>query len=718
MMQDVIDVLYIAEKPSLAVAISDVLPGSAIKMRTHITIGTTVLTWCFGHMLEQLMPEEYDTRYKTWNFDDLPFVPREWKKKPRKDAAAQVAAIKSLHARAKRIVHAGDPDQEGQLIVDELLAHFGNTKPVSRILVNDYNVEKVRESIAAIQPNTNARFTGWSAWAECRSRLDFMFGINLTRAFTLRAKSGGYDGVTSVGRVQTPTLAMVVTRDELIENFKPIPFYSLTSTAIAGEARFDAKWKPRETQEGLDDERRLVDGALATTLASRLSRAPVKVTEFVESTKTQSAPLPFSLKTLQMAANDHFGYTGTQTLDAAQALYETHKLTTYPRGDSQHLSLAQHAESAARLAAVAANFPALLGAVATANPQRRSDAFNDSKVTAHHAIVPTATRSRTDNLSETERNIYELISRVFVAQFHPPHLYQQSNGTLDVGGETFVASGRRTTDPGWKAIFTAIDDEADTEQGTSPQSLPPLSVGAPLTNGGVRALSKHTTAPARFTHKTLLGAMGNAHKYVTNPAAKARLKEGQGIGTPATSAGIIDELVKRGYIDSKKGSKHLISSSIARTVIHALPPIATDAGFTGLTEQTLDQVAAGAIEPHIFLQKSAELVANLVRQAARTEMKFPVHSCPLCKEGILRRRKGTKGHFWGCSRYDAGCKAAYDDNKGKPQFAPRAKKAAGKKPAGKKAGGGGGAASKPAARGKSARTVARRGADRSGGAER
>lgn len=694
--------LYIAEKPSLAEAIAAALPGTSKKTRTHIEMSNgTVLTWCFGHLLEQVKPEEYDAKYASWRLDDLPILPTNWKLHPVAKTASQLAAIKSFLPNATRIVHAGDPDQEGQLIVDEVLAYLRNTKPVMRILVNDYNNAKVKQAIAGIQPNTGAQFRGWSHWALCRSRLDWMFGMNLSRAYTLKAREGGYESVLSVGRVQTPTLAIIVARDNAIDGFKSIPFYALTASVEAKGVAFQAAWKAKEGQPGLDEQGRLTDLRTASELQARLSAAPAVVSSFEATAKTRSAPLPFYIDTLQMAANDRFGYTAAQTLEAAQSLYETHKLTTYPRSDCPYLSRDQHAETPGRLKAIAAVFPGLAGAVAGADASMRGPAFNDEKVTAHHGIVPTANERGTTvaALNERERNIYELIAANFVAQFYPPEQYEQTAIALDIGGERFTASGKRVTSPGWTAVFSdpSTEEVQDDEQEGAGQSLPRLAKGEAVANRGVRAISRKTTPPPRFTEKLLLKAMANVHALVTNPAAKARLKEGQGIGTPATRANIIEELKRREYVSAK--GKQLISTPAARAFVAALPAVATDAGFTGITEQTLDQVAAGKISPADFLAKSGDLIRTLVTQASRAALALPTAPkipCPECKTGELKRRKGSKGYFWGCTGYKDGCKASFDDNRGKPKTGAKTGSGA-RKPAAKKS----------AARGKGSQKVAK-----------
>jgi len=683
--------LLIAEKPSLAEAIAGVMPGRAVKHRTHIEMSDgTVLTWGFGHLVEQCMPEDYDPRYKSWLPEYLPIIPLKWKVQPVAKTASQLSAIRGFLKTATRVIHAGDPDSEGQLIVDEILDYLGNKLPVVRILVSDYNSAKVKNALANMLPNTHARYRGWSAWALCRSRLDWLLGINLSRAYTAAARAAGHDLVLTVGRVQSPTLALIVARDLAIENFKCIPFFNIVANVSASGITFTAQWRPRDGQPGLDQDGRLIDPAVVQALQARLAGQPATVVDFVAKPGQRHAPLPYYIDTLQMAANDRFGYTAKRTLDIAQALYETHKLTTYPRSDCPYLSTAQLAETQPRLAAVASVLPGLATAVAGADLTRVSPAFNDAKQaeSSHHGIVPTVNERglTAAALDEAERNIYELIASNFVAQFYPPESFEQSSVVIAIGDERFAATGKRVTAQGWTTVFQEPvdpDGEADaagngSAESAGKQPLPAMTPGAVLSTKSVEALPRKTTPPPRFTEKLLLKAMANVHMYVTHPQAKARLKEGQGIGTPATRANIIEELKspKRGYLIVK--GKQLISTPEARAFIAALPAVATDAGFTGLTEQTLDSVASGAMQPEVFIAKTVELVTTLVRNAQQAPLNLPPpvrHQCPKCKPGTLRKRRGSNGPFWSCSEYENGCTATFDDYRGKPRTTPGTSKA-------------------------------------------
>jgi len=677
--------LWITEKPSLAEAIAAVLPGAPVKHRTHYVVGQINVAWLIGHAYEQAMPEDYDPRYAKWDAGDLPIVPKKWALKPKDGSAAQLKAIASLHAQATRIIHAGDPDAEGQLLVQEVLDELRNKKPVFRVLVNDYNETKVREAIRAMRPNTDAQYVGWHQWAECRGRLDYLFGLNLTRAYTLRGRALGYDGVLTVGRVQTPTLAIVVARDETIEGFKATPFYRLVAQFAHDGTEFFASWNPKANQAGLDTEGRLVDSRVAQHLVAELLGKQATVASFADTAKNQDVPLPFDLTTLQMAANARFGYSAKAVLDAAQELYEKYKVTTYPRTDCRYLSLAQHAETVGRLRAVAKSMPALASLIARADPSRRSATFDDSKVNGpHHGIVPTHQAADLAALSQTERDVYELIVRVYVAQFLPPYQYRDLKVVIDIAGEAFGATGRVPTAPGWKEAFGDSEDDQDEDGDVAArvvQKLPTMVEGQRIACLGVSAEPSKTTAPKRFTERLLLGAMENIQPYVSDPAARARLKKSKGIGTPATRAGIIEELKRRHFL-ALKGTQ-LTSTPAARALIHALPRVATDPGFTGLTELTLDLVASGKVTPEAFLGRTADLVRALTDEASKAPMSMPmapVIPCPKCREGKLRlrQRSDKKGRFWGCDRFKEGCTAAYDDKRGKPDFTGKSSRPAAK----------------------------------------
>ncbi|MDO5693511.1 MAG: DNA topoisomerase III [Pseudomonadota bacterium] len=686
--------LFIAEKPSLAAAIASGLPGTANKTRTHIEVGNDIVTWCVGHILEQFMPEDYDPALKQWRAETLPIAPDQWKLKVKDGMQGQVKAIGDLLKRASVVVNAGDPDREGQLLVDEVLLYLGNRKPVQRVLVNDYNDGPLRKALASIQDNTEQQFRGWYDSALARSRFDWLFGLNLTRAYTLAARRIGYDGVLTVGRVQTPTLGLVVARDLAIENFKPVPFYTLTASVMHAKGPFAANWRAKSGQAGLDGEGRLIDAAVAQALAARLNGKPAKIVKYEKKPANEHPPLPFSLSSLQMAANDRHGFTAQQVLDICQALYETHKLTTYPRTDCNYLSEAQHADARGLLDVVSANLPALAAVAAKADTSRKSPAFNDKKVTAHHAIVPTARRMDAAALSDNERKVYDMIARAYLAQFFPPCQFMLTDIEVSIDGETFTAKGKTPISAGWREIYALPEPDADDDaeaEASDKQELPVMQQGDTALCEKCTVKNRKTTPPRRFTDKLLLAAMLDIHKYVDDPAAKARLKEGQGIGTEATRAGIIEELKKRQFIQPlKAGSKELVSTPSARGLIAALPAHAKNPALTGICEQALDMVAAGRLTADDFIARNMQLITKLVDDASTATLNVPVAptvQCPQCKTGQLKKRSGKNGAFWSCTNWSAEppCKARYDDFRGKPNLNPKPKGGFAKKTPAKKA---------------------------------
>lgn len=671
--------LYIAEKPSVAAAIADVLPGAAARKEGHIVVGETVVTWCRGHLLEQGQPEDYDPSYAKWDAATLPILPSKWILKPRDGSAAQLKVIAGLIKKATRVINAGDADAEGQLLVDEVLEHYGNRSPVMRILVTALEPQDVRKALAAIESNTKPRYVGWREWARCRSRLDWLIGMNMSRAYTLRAReTGDFRGVLTVGRVQTPTLALIVGRDEAIENFRAVPFYTLQASLTHSGVSFAANWRPSDKQQGLDPDGRLLDASVAQQLVARTNGKTANVVKFKAEGKKSAPPMPHDLSSLQMACNDEYGYSAAQVDAAAQALYEKHKVTTYPRTDKRYLANTHHETSAARFAAIRAICDELSAAIKGANPALKTSAFNDAQATPHHGIIPTTLCISPSVLSEVERNVFSQIARGYLAQFYPAYEYDETTVDFDIAGESFRASGKLPRVPGWKVLFTepAADDDADgaDEEVTAKQRIPAMRQGETLSGARVEALSRKTTPPKRFNEKLLIAAMCNIHQYVELPAAKARLKEGDGIGTTATRSSIIEELKKRQLILVK--GKQLISTPAGRALIHALPKVLTDAGFTGMTEQSLDLVAEGKLAPNVFMEKSAALITTLTAQAASAKVTMPEEPsfpCPVCRKGKLRRVKLSKGgFFWPCSEFKTtGCKAAYDDNRGKPQLTPK-----------------------------------------------
>jgi DNA topoisomerase-3 len=604
--------LFIAEKPSLARAIADALPGPPRRAKDRIVCGEgNVVAWCAGHILQTAPPEAYAAEYKIWRLEHLPVAPREWKLEVSTPALLQ--SIRALLKDAARVVHAGDPDREGQLVVDEVLHFLGYKGPVDRLLVRDLSPEAVRRQLGALEPNARYRPLYESALA--RQRADWLYGMNMTRLYTLLGRAAGYEGVLSVGRVQTPLLGLIVARDAAIAAFRPAPFYLVAAEIRAGGGEtFRAFWVP-PAGAPVDDEGRLVGREVAEDARRHLLGQTAAVTACTEEDKSEAPPLPYSLADLQIDAGRRLGLSAQAVLDACQSLYETHRLLTYPRSDCAYLPEGQRAQAKDVLAVVTHHLPVLAPAVAKADLTRRSKAWNDKNVTAHHAIVPTGVGGAPPApRSEVERAVYELVARRYLAQFYAPHEYQKIQMEFDVAGQRLVARGRKTTALGWKALTVDAgpSDEAEAEKDTERESapLPHLAVGERVTVEASAVLDTRTSPPKPFTDASLIAVMCGVAKFVERPDVKKILTEADGIGTPATRARILETLFERGYVERVR--RTIVSTETGRALVASLPEVATTPDMTAVWEAAMRAITDGTQTLGAFLARVGEELEQLV----------------------------------------------------------------------------------------------------------
>lgn len=656
--------LYIAEKPSMGAEIAKHLPGPLSRKDGYITTGAGVVTWGYGHILRQAEPGEYDVKYEKWRMEDLPIIPEVWKLLVAASCQKQFGVVKKLIDEATEIVHAGDPDREGQLLIDEVLEYVDNKKPVQRILLNALDEHSIKKAIANLRDNNDFHNLKQSALA--RARADWLIGMNFSRAFTLAAQRAGHQATLPVGRVKTPTLALVVRREREIESFQLADYFTVKAEFQHANGVFTAYWKPKDDQAGLDPEGRLADSAIAQALLEKLDAAPPasEIVQCETTEKKEPQRLPPSLSALQVMAGKKFSYDPQLVLDTAQKLYEK-KLTSYPRSDCDFLPESQQADAAVileNLQGVKADELAAWSRRADASV--RSRAWNDKKITAHHAIIPTVEKCNFGTLSETERNIYFLIAQAYIAQFYPIHVYSQTKVGVRHADESFTASGRIIRELGWKELYgTDAEEKKDEDEGT----LPPMEKGDNADLLRALAEKKSTRPPGRFTAATLLAAMKEIHKYVKNPDLKKQLKDVSGIGTEATRATIIKELIQRGFLKEEKKKKYLIPTESAYLLIDALPEELTYPDSTALWETILHRMADGSESLEGFLKQQAEFTAGICAMATGLSLSVKGdHPCPECGKGALQPRNGKNGKFWGCSRYPE-CRAAYDDNNGEPK---------------------------------------------------
>lgn len=658
--------LFIAEKPSMGRAIAQGLEALGNKSRSAdgcIRVGSDTVTWLFGHILEQYSPDEYDEKYKRWHIEDLPIVPSVWKLKIKPDAKKQYKIVSALAKEADEIVHAGDPDREGQLLVDELLAHIGvlKTKPVKRILLNALDVKSVQEALKHIRPNDE--FVGLRNSALARSRADWLIGMNLSRIYTILARSAGYDSVVNVGRVKTPTMGLVVRREIEIRTFKPVTFFTPQVEFRHANGSFRAKWKAQE-QDGVDEEGRILKKDLAEEILTASSVPPAKIESVEQKKGTSPQRLPYSLSALQIDAGKIFGYSPQEVLDTQQALYEK-KLTSYPRSDCDYLPENQLGDAAAILKNLAAADSSLERFIEKADLSIKSRAWNDKKISAHHAIVPTTVETKLSDLSEKEKKLYMLIAKSYIAQFYPAQEFLSTKVELSAGGEMFTASGKVILQQGWKSLYQNDAKKDDVENEEEQQSLPDMQQGDSVEFAGGKIVEGVTKPPTRFTPATLLKAMKEIHKYVHDKELAASLKECSGIGTEATRAGMIDELEKRGFI--KKAGKNFVPTEIASSMCRILPESLIYPDLTARWEDALDKIGKKEMSLADFGAQQKRFLDELLAGAKEAKIPPPrnLPLCPACKKP-LRRRKSKKGTwFWSCSGYPD-CTKAFADERGKP----------------------------------------------------
>ena len=655
--------LFIAEKPSLGRAIAAEL-GVTQNNPTFQICGSDTVTWCFGHILEQYDPQDYDDNLRIWRRRDLPIIPKEWKLRPKESALTQLQVINHLLSEAEMVVHAGDPDREGQLLVDEVLEHFHYTGPVQRIWLASLDSLSVQKALATLKDNRD--YADLRDAARARSQADWLIGMNASRAMTIFGRETGHnDGVLSLGRVQTPTLALVVQRDREIKAFVSVDYLILQASLQNDAGSFSATFKPSDTQTGLDSEGRLVDASIAQGIVDSVRGLTGIITSVTREKKKKPVPLPHCLSSLQKAASSKFGMTAQQVLDTAQSLYEK-KLTTYPRTDCRYLPEEQFGD-AARLITALSGVSGLEAVTAKADSALRGPVWDTKKITAHHAIIPTGEEPR--SLTAQETNLYLMIAVQYFLQFYPPMSYEAQKIVVSINDTTWEARGRLILEPGWTGV--AAEEDEDAKKKEPEQSLPPVSSDTPVTCTDVDALKKKTTPPSKFSEGSLIEAMANIHRFVSDASAKATLKENEGLGTEATRASIIETLKGRKYIEPS--GKSLVSTPLGQSLIDMTPDVLKDPVMTAQWEQRLEQIARDELTLDAFMQDQITILPTLLNSVLSLPVTLLPTACPCPKCGRAMRKRPDKkygGFFWACS--DPDCHTFLPDNNGKPG-APREK---------------------------------------------
>lgn len=637
--------LFIAEKPSVARAIAQALGTLDTKKKGQIICeNDTVVTWCFGHMYHLAEPDSYTgdvpvsakTGKKLWRREELPIIPTVWMLEATDSCKEQLKVIKDLLKQAETVVNAGDPDREGQLLVDEVLEEAKYKGQVLRYWANAVDDKSVKKALA--QLNSNAEYKGLGDSARARSRADWLVGMNLSRAFTLANGS-----LVTVGRVQTPTLRLVFDRDEKIRNFKPIDYFLLTATFKTDGGSYKGRYIPDDSQAGFDEEGRLIDKNVADAILSGVKNHEGVIEQLKSENKKANQPLGLNLADLTALASAKLGFSAKHVLELAQSLYEN-KYTSYPRTDSQYLPLSQFDDAKSVFENIELVYPSLSEAAKKADTTIKSRIWNDEKTTAHHAIIPVA--GSTTVLQGDEAKLYDLIARCYIAQFYPVHEYTASELITAVENHKFMTKAKTVTKNGWRDVYAMEEESDDSEAG-----LPTVAQGDKVICTESEATPKKTKAPAKFTEGTLIKAMENVFKFVEDEEFKKELKDGDGIGTSATRAGIIEELKKREYIVAS--GKYIESTVKAQQLLAVVPKAMQSAIMTAKQERELKAIAEEGAELASMLNHCSELVIQEIANAQSIETKGKETNivCPICGDKI------TVG------RYDYECKCGFKSNK-------------------------------------------------------
>jgi DNA topoisomerase-3 len=642
--------LVVAEKPSVARDLAAALPGSfpQSKDKTHLSGDDHVITWAVGHLVGLAEPDAYDPKLKKWRFADLPIIPDEFKLVPNDERSAkQLRAIHKLMADAEieRIVNACDAGREGELIFAYLYDLAKVKKPVDRLWLSSMTKKAIGEAFEQLRPGEEMK--PLEAAARSRSEADWVVGMNATRAASIRLRAA-FDGAVSLGRVQTPTLALVARREEEIRAFKPEPYWLV-------EARFEASGQRGYSGRYMGG-KRLPEEAPATAIVDAVTGQPGEITKLEKKEERERPQLLYDLTSLQRHANTLYGFSARRTLAAAQRLYEEHKALTYPRTNSRFLTGDMIAEIKPIADLVGHNAQYRKGSeyVLALDKLPLGRVVNDKKVQDHHAIIPTRSEHNLGRMGQDELKVYDLVAKRFLAVFHPEAVYERTRVETTVTEHVFRTSGRRLIEPGWKGVY---GEEADQPRGEDDsggdQLLPKLDQGEAVQTLSVESIRKETQPPRRFTDASLLGAMETAGKEVEDAELREAMKD-SGIGTPATRASIIELLVNREYIERE--GRALVATEKGIQVIRLLNGHQlTSPELTGSWEHRLGLIEQGEDSRESFMRDIAkftgETVAELDKLKGVRIERAKLGPCPVCGREINENRKGYS--CW--SREDPGC---------------------------------------------------------------
>ena len=640
-------IVCVAEKPSVGAYIANVL-GAKQRKDGYFEGNGYQVTWTFGHLCALLDPQEYSDQWKAWSLSSLPMIPARFSIKVSGDEGVhkQFNVIKNLIAEADEVINCGDAGQEGELIQRWVYQQAGCKCPVKRLWVNSLTEEAIRDGFQQLKDQTEYQHLYEAGLM--RAIGDWLLGMNATRAYTIRYAQGiGRNRqVLSVGRVQTPTLALVVKRQAEIENFKPRTYWELKTTYR--DTLFNAQIPVEE------DEYAITSAEQGEALVDSIKDLPFVINSVEKKKGLEFAPKLYDLTSLQVDCNKKFAFSAEQTLQLIQSLYEK-RVTTYPRVDTTYLSDDIYPKVPGILAGIKDFYPQVTPLLGAKLPKSKK-VFDNKKVTDHHAIIPTG--QRPDNLTADEKKVYELVALHFIAVFYPECEVSNTTVLAKAGDIDFKVTGREVIKPGWRAVFANLTPTLSPGEGEDSQDSPD-SLDSSGTQKSLPAFvkgesgvhipqlkEKTTTPPKYYTEATLLRAMETAGKTVENDELREAMKE-NGIGRPSTRAAIIEKLYQRKYI--VKQGKSLRATETGINLIHLIiSPLLKSAELTGLWEKKLREIERGEYTAQQFLDELKNMTSDVIRDVKTNKAGM---LCPVCRQGLIIRGNTR----YGCSRWREGC---------------------------------------------------------------
>ena len=672
--------LLVAEKPSVGQDLARVLPGPFKKGEGFLEGPEDVITWAVGHLVQLADPEAYDAKYKSWKMPDLPIVPDRFKLVVRDERSRkQMSVVTKQLAREDidEVVNACDAGREGELIFAYLYEKANAKKPVKRLWLNSMTSAAMKSALASLRPAEE--FARLEEAARSRSEADWIVGMNATRAATIRLRSS-FDGAVSLGRVQTPTLAIVARREEEIRAFRPEPYWLVDATFVAdgpgaaepnggtpdAERSYLGHYQAPPGSPGATKGPRIATEEEALAIVAACEGRPGTITKLEKKEQREKAPMLYDLTTLQREANNRYGFSAKRTLSAAQRLYEEHKALTYPRTNSRYLpsDVVEEIKPIAELVGSHPEYRKGAEYVVGLDVLPLGRVVNDEKVTDHHAIIPTRSEHNIEKMGSDDKRIYDMAVRRFLAVFHPEAVFENTRVETTVDGESHVfrTRGKLLLVPGWRGVYDEMSADAkaaeadargEEDEGTD-QQLPRLLEGEAVHARSVESLRKETKPPRRYSDASLLGAMETAGKLVDDDELREAMKD-SGIGTPATRAAMIERLIAVGYLE--RDGRALVATEKGLNVIRLLNEHAlTSPGLTGSWEQRLGKIERGEDSRKQFMSDIAGFARETVKELDETlkDVRIPrarLGPCPVCGHEIVENRKGFS--CW--ARDDPGC---------------------------------------------------------------